>query len=116
MQKEFQEAADQGFSYRGQTVFETAFGSKETVVIMERSPHAAQEGQGKYEYKLLATKKTLDHAEGVDSGRREWSRAGGNDGGQHPLWIQRDGLHPEAASQVGVCDLTPRVRSSLGLR
>ena len=64
MQKEFQEAADQGFSYRGQTVFETAFGGKETVVIMERSPHAAQEGQGK-EYKLLATKKTLDHAEGV---------------------------------------------------
>ena len=53
MQKEIQEASDQGFRYRGQTVFETAFGGKETVVIMERDGSAGRD-QVKYEYKLLA--------------------------------------------------------------
>ncbi len=57
MQKEIQEASDQGFRYRGQTVFETAFGGKETVVIMERDGSAGSD-QVKYEYKLLATNKT----------------------------------------------------------
>ena len=54
MQKEMNQAAATGFSYAGQTVFETAFGGKETVVIMERD--AAVEAR--YEYKLLATKRT----------------------------------------------------------
>src|SRR5688572_7356947 len=40
MQKEIQQAADQGFAYKGQTVFETAFGGKEVVVIMERDRDA----------------------------------------------------------------------------
>ena len=55
MQKEMQQAADQHFAYRGQTVFETTFGGKEVVVIMERDPDARQE---RHEYKLLATSKT----------------------------------------------------------
>lgn len=55
MQKEMQQAADQGFSYRGQTVFDTAFGGKEVVVIMERDRDAKPE---RHEYKLLATSKT----------------------------------------------------------
>jgi hypothetical protein len=55
MQKEMQQAADQGFGYRGQTVFETAFGGKEVVVIMERDHDAKPE---RHEYKLLATSKT----------------------------------------------------------
>ena len=55
MQKEIQEAADEGFEYRGQTVFSSAFGGREVIVILERdrSVHAAS-----YEYKLLATSKT----------------------------------------------------------
>ena len=57
MQKEMNQAAGEGFGYAGQTVFETALGGKETVVIMERDG-AAGAGQAKYEYKLLATKKT----------------------------------------------------------
>ena len=57
MQKEMNQAAGEGFRYAGQTVFETAFGGKETVVIMERDATAGA-GQAKYEYKLLATKKT----------------------------------------------------------
>ena len=55
MQKEMQQAADQGFGYRGQTVFETTFGGKEVAVIMERDRDAKPERQ---EYKLLATSKT----------------------------------------------------------
>jgi hypothetical protein len=55
MQKELQRSADQGFGYMGQTVFETAFGGKEVVIIMERDRDAKPERQ---EYKLLATSKT----------------------------------------------------------
>jgi hypothetical protein len=55
MQKEMQEAADGGFRYVGQTVFSSAFGGEEVVVIMERPPAAEA---GKYQYLLLATSKT----------------------------------------------------------
>ena len=55
MQREIQQAADQGFGYKGQTVFETAFGGKEVVVIMERDLDAKP---AQHEYKLLATSKT----------------------------------------------------------
>jgi hypothetical protein len=55
MQKEMQQAADQGFGYRGQNVFDTAFGGNEVVVIMERDRDAKPE---RHEYKLLATSKT----------------------------------------------------------
>jgi len=52
MQKEMNQAAAAGFIYRGQTVFETTFGGKEVVVLMEM-------GSGeKEEYQLLATTKT----------------------------------------------------------
>jgi hypothetical protein len=55
MQREMQQAADQGFGYRGQTVYETAFGGKEVVIIMERDGDVKPE---RHEYKLLATSKT----------------------------------------------------------
>ena len=55
MQKDMQQAADQGFGYRGQTVFDTTFGGKEVVVIMERDRDAKPE---RHEYRLLATSKT----------------------------------------------------------
>jgi len=55
MEKELQEAADAGFEYRGQTVFSSAFGGQEVVVIVERERDAAIKT---YEYKLLATNKT----------------------------------------------------------
>ena len=56
MQKEMQEAGDTGFSYRGQTVFETTFGGEEAVVILERT--IAVVGVELFEYRLLATKRT----------------------------------------------------------
>ncbi len=56
MQKEMQEAGDAGFEYRGQSVFKSTFGGKEVVAILERSFDAP--APPKYEYRLLATKKT----------------------------------------------------------
>ena len=56
MQKEIQEAGDAGFEYRGQTVFKTAFGGKEVVVILERDRTAPKPPRA--EYRLLATKRT----------------------------------------------------------
>jgi hypothetical protein len=56
MQKELQEAGDAGFEYVGQTVFESVFGGKEVTTILERDSAAA--ATQKYEYKLIATKKT----------------------------------------------------------
>ncbi len=55
MQKEIQAAADEGFEYRGQTVFNSAFGGEEVVVILERG---VDRPVTKYEYRLLATNKT----------------------------------------------------------
>jgi hypothetical protein len=56
MQKEMQEAADAGFQYVGQTVFESMMGGKEVVCILERDPSTA--APVKYEYRLLATSRT----------------------------------------------------------
>ena len=56
MERELQEAGDEGFEYRGQTVFKSAFGGKEVVVILERDDSAPR--PARYDYRLLATKKT----------------------------------------------------------
>jgi hypothetical protein len=56
MQKEMQEASDAAFEYRGQTVFKSTFGGEEVVVILERDLEVYP--SLRYEYKLLATKKT----------------------------------------------------------
>lgn len=55
MQKELQAAGEEGFEYKGQTVFETTFGGQEVVVILEQDREA---NPPVYEYKLLATSKT----------------------------------------------------------
>jgi len=55
MQKEIQDAADFGYDYKGQTVFESLLGGKEVVVVMERDSDHLTKGDS---YKLLATTKT----------------------------------------------------------
>lgn len=55
MQKELQDAADLGYDYKGQTVFDSLFGGKEVVVVMERDTAHLTRGDT---YKLLATLKT----------------------------------------------------------
>lgn len=55
MQSELQDAANAGYHYRGQTVFKTAFGGDEVVVILERDEEA---GPAAFEYRLFATART----------------------------------------------------------
>jgi hypothetical protein len=56
MQKEMQEAGDAGYEYKGQTVFQSTFGGKEVIVILELDRNKKERTQ--FEYKLLATTKT----------------------------------------------------------
>jgi hypothetical protein len=56
MQKELQLAGNEGYAYRGQTVFISAYGGKEVVVILERDNERGS--RRRFEYKLLATNKT----------------------------------------------------------
>lgn len=55
MQKELQQAGDEGFDYCGQTVFQSTFGGKEVSVILESDPSTAKR---RIEFKLLATTRT----------------------------------------------------------
>jgi len=55
MEQELQQAADEGFVYRGQTVFNSAFGGDEVVCILERDKDAKS---SPVRYKLVATSKT----------------------------------------------------------
>ena len=55
LQKELQQAGDEGFDYCGQTVFASTFGGKEVSVILEQASRTS----GKHiEYQLLATSRT----------------------------------------------------------
>jgi hypothetical protein len=56
LQKELQEAGDAGFHAVGQTVFESMFGGKETVAIVEKGSGGTS--AARWEYKLVATTKT----------------------------------------------------------
>lgn len=56
MQKELQAAGDEGFEYKGQTVYQSTFGGKEVVVILELD--RAKKDRSQWEYRLLATSKT----------------------------------------------------------
>ena len=56
LQKEIQEASDEGYQVVGQTVFQSTFGGKETAALLERSIDAAD--IVRYEYKMAATSRT----------------------------------------------------------
>ena len=51
-----EKAAELGFEYRDQTVFESAFGGREVVCILERN--VDKPAGPAYQYKLLATART----------------------------------------------------------
>jgi len=55
LQEELRRAGADGFAYRSQTVFESAFGGREVCVILERDPHGPSQ---RFEYRLLATART----------------------------------------------------------
>ncbi len=53
LQKELQQAGDEGFQYCGQTIFESALGGREVSIILEHQPNAKR-----VIYQVLATSKT----------------------------------------------------------
>lgn len=56
MKRELQDASDAGYVYVGQTVFESMFGGREVVCILEREQ--GKRGDSGWEYELLATTRT----------------------------------------------------------
>ena len=65
MQKELQQAGDNGFEYKGQAVFDTFIGGDEVVVILEKDTKAEPK---RIEYKLFATKKTSTMQKEINEG------------------------------------------------
>lgn len=55
MQKELQQAGDDGYDYAGQTILKTTFGGEEVVIVVGRERDIENP---RYDYKLLATKRT----------------------------------------------------------
>ena len=74
MQKELQAAGEEGFVYRGQSVFQTSFGGQEVVVILEAGLDKAVKS---VQYRVLATSKTSTmQKELQQSGREGFNLAG----------------------------------------
>ena len=55
MQKEMQQLGEEGYDYKGQTIFSSTFGGREVSVIMERQDSAAK---ARILFKLQATSRT----------------------------------------------------------
>jgi hypothetical protein len=55
MEKELNQAGEEGFAYCGQTIFSSTFGGKEVAVILELNP---DNKAGRVQYKLTSTTKT----------------------------------------------------------
>ncbi len=67
MSKELNEAGGQGFSYVGQTVYDSTFGGREVVVILERNDKQTTT----YEYKLQATTRTSTQQKELNEAGRD---------------------------------------------
>lgn len=68
MQKEMSEMGEEGFEYKGQTVFESTFGGREVAVILELDSAKKKE---RIEFKLLATSKTSTMQKELDEAGKE---------------------------------------------
>ncbi|MFQ3581258.1 MAG: hypothetical protein SNJ67_10285 [Chloracidobacterium sp.] len=68
MQRELQQAGNSGFEVRGKTIFETVFGGRELVVILERPK---SDRIVPVEYKLLATSRTSTMQKELSAAGRE---------------------------------------------
>jgi hypothetical protein len=74
MQKEISDMGAEGFEYKGQTVFQSAFGGREVAVILELD--SAKKKQ-RIEFKLLATSKTSTmEKELADAGKEGFELTG----------------------------------------
>jgi hypothetical protein len=74
IQKEMQQAGEEGFEHKGQTVFESAFGGAEVCVIMDRDSASPAK---RITYRVLATKKTSTmQKELIEAGAEGFSLTG----------------------------------------
>jgi len=74
MQKELQQAGDEGYEFQGSTVFQSAMGGREVSVILEKSSASRN---GRIEYKLLATSRTSTmQKELVEAGEQGYELCG----------------------------------------
>jgi hypothetical protein len=67
MSKELNDAGAQGFAYVGQTIYNSAFGGREVVVILEQ----ADKQNTAYEYRLQATSRTSTMEKELNSAGRD---------------------------------------------
>ena len=67
MLKELNDAGAQGYLYTGQTIYDSAFGGREVVVILERNDSQ----KIAYEYTLLATNRTSTQEKELNGAGRE---------------------------------------------
>lgn len=68
MQKEMSAMGDEGFEYKGQTVFDSTFGGREVAVILELDSTKKPQ---RIEFKLLATSKTSTMQKELDEAGKE---------------------------------------------
>lgn len=68
LEKELQAAGDEGFDIVGQAQFESAFGGKEAVAILQRVEGAPVT---RYQYRLLATNKTSTMQKELEAAARQ---------------------------------------------
>ena len=74
MQEEMRQAGNEGYDYRGLTVYQSAFGGDEAIVIMENDSDAPPV---RYEYLLLATSRTSTlQDELTDAGQQGFESVG----------------------------------------
>ncbi|MDX2033309.1 MAG: hypothetical protein SF339_21725 [Blastocatellia bacterium] len=67
MTKELNQAGAEGFLYTGQSIYDTAFGGREVVVILERTDSR----KVAYEYQLLATNRTSTQEKELNGAGRD---------------------------------------------
>jgi len=107
MQKELQTAGDEGFQYKGQTVFKTAYGGKESRC------HSGSGSTGCVKKAIRIQTpghfQDLHHAEGASGSRRCWICICGNDDLEHRIW--RKGSSNDPAQ--GICGIMPRFKRAL---
>ena len=74
MQEEMRQAGNEGYDYRGLTVYQSAFGGDEAIVIMENDSDAPSV---RYEYLLGATSRTSTlQKELTDAGQQGFESVG----------------------------------------
>jgi len=111
MQKELQDAADEGYEYRRQTVFSSTFGGKEVVVILERD---MDRPVTKYEYRLLATSKTSTmQKELSDAGAHGFDLVGMGCRSDR-CWRRRGRRDTEAGALTGIQRVSTNKQASAG--